>query len=138
MVFFRAADLKSALSLLAGMAGLNGVVLSEAAARLPGIGHLVERFDLPVARLQAFNLTLSAQMALLLAVVWLLPNSQEWMHRYRTALAWRPRASWLEQRWPAVAWRPKAGLGFAVGALGFFTLAIALSVAPTEFLYFQF
>ena len=139
MVFFRASDLRSAFSVLAGMAGLNGVVLSDALVRLPGLAQLAQDFDLPVvSRLSAFSLTLSLQIALLLAFVWILPNTQEWMHHYRTALAWRPRESWLEQRLSFVAWRPAVAVGFVLGTLGFFTLAIALSAAPTEFLYFQF
>ena len=138
MVFFRAADLRSAFAVLAGMVGVNGVVLSEAAARLPGMADLIARFGLTVGPVQSFGLTLSLQIALLLAFVWVLPNTQEWMHRYRTALAWRPRESWLEQRLPFIAWRPGIAVGFAVGALGFFTLALALSAAPSEFLYFQF
>ncbi|MFZ3118470.1 MAG: MBOAT family O-acyltransferase [Variovorax sp.] len=138
MVFFRAADLRSALAVLSGMVGANGVVLSESVARLPGVIRLIERFDVPVGPVQSFGLTLSLQIALLLAFVWVLPNTQEWLHRYRTALAWRPRESWLEQRLPFIAWRPGVATGVAIGALGFFALAIALSAAPSEFLYFQF
>jgi len=99
---------------------------------------LAQWTGLPVGPLTSFSVTLSAQIAGFLAFVWILPNTQEWMQRYRTALAWRPRESWLEHRLPFTAWRPAPVLGVAVGVLAFFTLALAMSAAPTEFLYFQF
>ncbi len=70
-----------------------------------------------------------------------MPNTQLWMRHYRTALDAKPASSWLERlgSWlPLATWRPTLVCGAAVGIVGFFALARALSVAPSEFLYFQF
>ncbi len=113
MVFFRAPDVPTALAMLGGMAGFS---------------ELSTDFD------KSDFLTL----ALLLAFVWLMPNIQQWMAHFRTALDARPRAHWLLQWLPAAGWSPSPVIGMALGVLGFFALAVAFSVAPTEFLYFQF
>jgi D-alanyl-lipoteichoic acid acyltransferase DltB (MBOAT superfamily) len=113
MVFFRAADLTSALSILAGMAGL-----SEVSTKLDKSDFLA--------------------IAALLAFVWTMPNIGQWMHHFRTALNFRPKENWIEQWFPFTTWRPSPALGAALGMLGFFALASAFSAAPTEFLYFQF
>ncbi|MFC3609261.1 MBOAT family O-acyltransferase [Stutzerimonas tarimensis] len=115
MVFFRAADVPAALAILSGMLGLSP-----------------DPADLTRADGSSFLM-----IALLLAFVWTLPNLQQWMKAYDTALHARPRPHWL-QRLPALHWRPTPALGAVVGVLGFFALALAFSVAPTEFLYFQF
>jgi alginate O-acetyltransferase complex protein AlgI len=77
-------------------------------------------------------------IVLLLAFVWLMPNVQQWMARFRTALDAQPRESWLLRWFPVAFWSPSPVIGVAIGVLGFFALAVAFSVAPTEFLYFQF
>lgn len=130
MVFFRATDVPAALAMLSGMAGLNGVGASSllhslAVSSLGQLPGLILRSD-------------ATLITALLLFVWTLPNTQQWMRHYRTALNWRPRASWLEQRTSLLLWRPVPAFGAAVGVLGFFALARALSAAPTEFLYFQF
>ncbi len=132
MVFFRAADVPAALSVLAGMTGLSNTV------------PVVDAFIAPMV-----NLTLLQSLgqiarsdftpiALLMVFVWSLPNTQQWMRHYRTALNWRPREHWLEKSLSVITWRPAPAIGIAVGVLGFFALARAFSAAPTEFLYFQF
>lgn len=127
MVFFRAADLSTALTMLAGMLGLHGFIAEPALIQQPGFRSLGQfaRNDAPL-------------IMALLAVVWTLPNSLQWMQRYRTALNWRPQETWMVQRFPLFAWRPAPVIGVAVGVLGFFALAQAFSAAPSEFLYFQF
>ena len=113
MVFFRAANLSAALAMLGGMIGLS---------------ELTTKFD------KSDFLTL----AMLLAFVWLMPNVQQWMGRFRTALDTRNRENWLLLWLPFASWGPSPVLGVVIGVLGFFALAVAFSVAPTEFLYFQF
>ena len=39
---------------------------------------------------------------------------------------------------PLATWRPTVACGAVIGVVGFVALARALSVAPSEFLYFQF
>ncbi len=113
MVFFRASSMSAALALLSGMVGLS---------------ELTTRFD------KSDYLTL----AFLLAFVWLMPNVQQWMAQFRTALTAQPHESMLLRWFPAARWSPTPVMGVALGGLGFFALAVAFSVAPSEFLYFQF
>ena len=138
MVFFRAADVPTALRILSGMGGLNGLAVDPVSAELPVVSFLIGSFGIPVQPLEVFSTNLTALIGVLMAFVWTLPNTQEWMQQYRTALNWRPRQSWLERRLPFITWRPVPALGVAVGIVGFFALAMAMSAAPTEFLYFQF
>ena len=138
MVFFRSADLRSALALLAGMAGTNGIVVDSDMASIAFVSSMTQHFGLPVAPLDFFTPRLALQIALLLVFVWSLPNTQEWMHNYRTALNWRPQGGWMGRYFPSLAWRPSPALGAVMGIGGFFALALATSAAPTEFLYFQF
>lgn len=113
MVFFRAANVSAALAMLSGMAGLS---------------DLSTKFD------KSDFLTIAA----LLAFVWTMPNIQQWMAHLRTALNARPQPHWFERYMPRLLWHPSPAMGVAVGVAGFFALALAFSVAPTEFLYFQF
>ncbi|TWI57436.1 D-alanyl-lipoteichoic acid acyltransferase DltB (MBOAT superfamily) [Pseudomonas duriflava] len=118
MVFFRASTLSAALTMLSGMVGVG----STAA-------------DLELRRDDAVTFL---KIGLLLAFVWTLPNIQQWMSHVRTALNARPQEHWIMRWFPGMTWHPSPTMGVALGVLGFFALACAFSVAPTEFLYFQF
>ncbi|MCQ4309036.1 MBOAT family protein [Pseudomonas stutzeri] len=113
MVFFRAESVSAAMAILSGMVGLS---------------ELSTKFD------KSDYLT----VALLLAFVWLMPNVQQWMARFRIALNAQPSESLLLRWLPITSWNPTPVIGVAIGVLGFLALAVAFSVAPTEFLYFQF
>ena len=113
MVFFRASDVPTAMAIFAGMLGLSPT--STAMGRSDFV-----------------------YIAALLVFVWGMPNVQQWMGHFRTALNFQAQPHWTERLLPVSAWRPTAIHGMAVGVLGFFALAIAFSMAPTEFLYFQF
>jgi hypothetical protein len=137
MVFFRSADVPTALRRVAGMAGFNGysfadpVLLALENGYGPSGPTLLQR----LRHLARADLT---PILVLLVFVWTLPNTQQWMRRYPTALDWRPRAHWLERWLPATSWRPVRAIGVGIGVFSFFALARAFSAAPTEFLYFQF
>ncbi len=104
--FFRAASTGSALHLLAGMAGLHG------------FGDALPRAVL-------------LQLALLLAIVWAAPNTQQIMTRYEPALGRAIANPNLRLIWtPSPKWALVAG---AVAAAGVLALG-----GTTEFLYFQF
>jgi hypothetical protein len=137
-VFFRASDVPAGLNILSGMLGLQGLQLPMSLASLPVLSQLASLLNLDIAQPAFFRPTTAALIAFLLAIVWIMPNTQQWMRHYRTALAWRPRASWLEGWVPAILWRPAPIYGIVMGVVGFYALARALSSAPTEFLYFQF
>lgn len=133
MVFFRATDVPAALSMLAGMTGLS----DPAAVVDASIGPVTS--DLALLQwLGQITRSDFTRIGLLMVFVWTLPNTQQWMRHYRTALNWRPRAHWLEKPLSFMTWRPVPAIGIAVGVFSFFALARAFSAAPTEFLYFQF
>ena len=113
MVFFRADSVTAAMAILSGMAGLS---------------ELSTKFD------KSDFLTI----AVLLAFVWTMPNVQQWMARFQTALDTPRQENWLLRWFPVAAWSPTPVIGLGIGVLAFFALAVAFSVAPTEFLYFQF
>lgn len=116
MVFFRAADVHSAMNVVSGMAGLNGVR--------------------PPTGVACY---LAAMIAVFLVVVWAFPNVYEWLGAYPTALDVRApdpsstrRLAWL------VVWQPRVATGLILGVIGAVTLLRTLSGAPTEFIYSQF
>jgi hypothetical protein len=138
LVFFRADNVPAALNLLTGMLGGHGLVVPERLMSLPGMSAIGDALGLPVATLEHFGLWQMLWIAGLLVIVWALPNSQQLMRNYRTALAAQAKQSWMQTALPILVWRPTAAIGFAVGWLGFFLVIRAISAAPTEFLYFQF
>ncbi|MDP9096695.1 MAG: MBOAT family protein [Pseudomonadota bacterium] len=104
--FFRAASTGAAFELLGGMIGLHG-----AGARPPN--------------------AVFGQVAVLFAIVWFAPNTQQIMTRYEPALG---RA--IANPYGRLRWRPATGWALAAGALG--GLGIMALGGTTEFLYFQF
>lgn len=114
-VFFRAPSLHAALQMLSGMAGLNG---GFEAWPTPGAETLRVTRDL-------------AWLAMLYAVVWCLPNTQQIMAQYEPALG-------RIQPGPMPWFRWQLNLPWAI-ACGFGALAAFLAIGGTgEFLYFQF
>ena len=113
-VFFRAPDFDSAARVLSAMAGI---------ADAP---------DLPPAQLPKLELSTLGGLAAALAACWMLPNTQQFMGRFRPALdATRldgPRRWWQ--------WRPDA-----VCAVGLLILAVLIGLQfekVSEFIYYQF
>jgi alginate O-acetyltransferase complex protein AlgI len=138
LVFFRADDIPTAINLLSGMAGFNGVAAHPTLLQLPGVGKITEILGIPVSTAPYFTLRRVFPIIVCLAIVWTLPNTQQWLGHYRTALGYKATQSWLQRLLPDSAWRPTAPFGMVVGVFGVFALIRALSSAPTEFLYFQF
>jgi D-alanyl-lipoteichoic acid acyltransferase DltB (MBOAT superfamily) len=141
LVVFRAPDLATAGRVLAGMAGLNGVDMDYTLLAIRGVHTLTRLLGIPVLDVPRLDLSQVLVVVLLLAAVWMLPNAMQWMRLTRTALMAQPPAPhWTQLRWPgsAFTWRPRVAVGAALGVAGFIAVAQALSVAPTEFLYFQF
>jgi alginate O-acetyltransferase complex protein AlgI len=104
-VFFRASSVRSAVDVLESLAGLHGGVVS---------GDLRP-------------LVTTVRLALLYAIVWWLPNTQEWLGL---------QASNAPAIRPSVRWRISPGYALAVGAV--FALALVSSNTAATFLYFQF
>jgi len=137
-VFFRSPDLPTALGLLKGMVGINGVELPAAlVARLGFIQPMLESLgvDSYLGGTTRFVMTY-AWVAAAAFIAFAMPNTQEIMRRFDPALE-DPRATMA----PSLAldrltWSPRLGWSMAIGLLlGAGLLSLS---RPTEFLYFQF
>jgi alginate O-acetyltransferase complex protein AlgI len=132
-VFFRAASLDAALTMLRGMVGLNGVVLPDAVGQRLG-SHIDTLAGLGVVFGGGGGREFVATwlwIACLLPVVFFAPNTQQIMARVEPALG-KVQAS----RWPVLTWAPTRAWAWAMAlvlACGLLSLT-----RPSEFLYFQF
>jgi len=142
-VFFRAPSFAGAFNLLAGMAGLHGVVIPSGLefAVTPVRGFL-DMLGVRFANTSGSTLlTTYAWVTVLLAIAFLFPNSQQILARVNPVLEYsaRPaagsaaiaaeRGSWWE-------WRPSPLWAFAIGCAAF--IAIISITRVSEFLYWQF
>jgi D-alanyl-lipoteichoic acid acyltransferase DltB (MBOAT superfamily) len=122
LVFFRAADVPTALALLAGMIGLHPLDIVHAAT------------DPELMRIAADAGTALVWIVVLGAIVLTCPNTQELMWRHWFSSDPRPQG---ERLWPLwLTWRPTLGWS-VVGAI---LLAAALGSITSQggFLYYQF
>jgi D-alanyl-lipoteichoic acid acyltransferase DltB (MBOAT superfamily) len=133
-VFFRAADVPSAMQIVGGMTGFNGVALPQAFAdRLPWLTQLGGPIQLQFY-LGGGGRFVELWMWVVFAasIAFFAPNTQEIMRRVRPAL---PSEN-FDAPWIALVWKPRVvwaiGIG-VLGAIGFLSLS-----NPSEFLYFQF
>jgi len=134
-VFFRSPDMDSAMTLLAGMAGLNGIVLPHTyLGYLGALGPAALEWGI---RFEEAYLFLGLRQILwvlgLLAVVWFLPNTLQWA-------AYRPPPGTPTPRalnWTSVLrWRPTPAWALTLSAVSILCL-LYMSRGGT-FLYFQF
>jgi alginate O-acetyltransferase complex protein AlgI len=132
-VLFRAPDFSTATSVLAGMAGLHGVSLPSAVAvHYPSAASFLARAGVQFTLGGGAEfIRMYAWIMALLALVFLAPNTQEIMGRFRPGLDAAPRVvpGWMQ-------WQPTAGwaIGCAIIAgCGFLSLH-----RLSEFLYYQF
>jgi len=130
-VFFAAPDLGAALAVLAGMAGLNGILQPGTAtllsAALQGGPGAVVAITGGMALLTGILSLLILGGALL--VIFLAPNTQEIVDGRTAAPEEAPR-------WPILRFRPHAISACTAAAA--FLLALALMADVKEFVYFQF
>ena len=134
-VFFRATDLPKALWILKGMAGGFGIGLPDAFGyQLGALKPLLEQWGVTfyLGGGSRFIQTWS-WVACAAAIAFLMPNTQELMHRFAPALDWAADA---RARKRVIAWQPNMRWAAAIGVLTVFSL-LSLN-RPTEFLYFQF
>jgi alginate O-acetyltransferase complex protein AlgI len=99
-VFFRAANINTALALLQGMIGRNGLSLGEDLAGLfgflPGVRFdgFMPHIDIKIEVLEDINQPSSIQAikltALLLLLAWFMPNTQQWLSRHYKPLPPNP------------------------------------------------
>lgn len=146
LVFFRSQDVPSALRLLGDMVGAHGLFVpyrSLADSTLAqAVATMFHTRALPFPTLDLFTANLAEFLTLLFSIVWLLPNTQQWLRAYDTGLGSVRGPVWLQRMFPVTGfileWQPTLIYATLVGALGFLAVTRALSAAPAEFLYFKF
>jgi D-alanyl-lipoteichoic acid acyltransferase DltB (MBOAT superfamily) len=85
--FFRGESWQGSLAILEGMAGLNGIVLPpRIMADLGGLSTMLEGLGLSAGKLRFLDISAFGWLAALLAVVWLAPNTQQWLDDHDPAL----------------------------------------------------
>jgi alginate O-acetyltransferase complex protein AlgI len=133
---FRATGLEATGAMLKGMSGMSGVLLPEPyRGTLNRVGSLGDRLSEQGVEFGRFPIPLRpavVDLALALVIVWLLPNTQQIMGRYRPAFQVSRRA--LGRRW----WQWRLGSGYAVAIATLGVIALLHLTMVTEFLYFQF
>jgi alginate O-acetyltransferase complex protein AlgI len=133
-VFFRATNFEDAVSILRGMAGMNGVALPAALAAHAGPAFRTAMEQLGVTFQLGGGSHFVFQylwIGVLLPLVMLAPNTQEILGRFQPALNYRGGESVTRLAWrPAPAWAVATAI---VTACGLLTLTRA-----SEFLYWQF
>lgn len=123
-VFFRSQTLGDAWKVLAGMAGLGGVMLPQRLADLwPALTSTGIEFGYWIERISGTSYTMPWIVIALIAVV-MLPNSNQ-------LCVERGRARRLAERWGSL-WA--TGLGLLAGG----ALLVSWSSTYTEFIYFNF
>ncbi|MNS01985.1 Peptidoglycan O-acetyltransferase [compost metagenome] len=132
-VFFRAANVPTALAMLKGMAGLNGGILPERlAGHLGALEPVLASVGLVANGQILIGLNVYVWLLVLLAVAVIAPNTQELIARLTPQAEPKPAVS------PLLKALPVWGLGILAGMLFFIVVRNILVVAPSEFLYFNF
>jgi len=121
---FRAADFATATRMVSGMAGFNGISLTNGIAQY--LGRPAEGlFSLSHIPPVPFLFWCSAG----LLIVWGMPNTQEWMVRAK------PAWDIVEGR-PRLMWKPAPSIAVALGVM--LTMSLVELTRASRFLYFQF
>ena len=127
---FRAANYDATLAMLGGMVGINGVslpqILEPYLASLLGNSLSFSGF-VPITRLETIEII--AWLPLGLAIVWLFPNTQQWLSNYAPAGDVVISQSRL-------AWHPSRTFAVIIGML--FAVSVLVFKKNNPFLYFQF
>lgn len=137
-VLFRAESLAAAKEIYRGMAGLNGVILwpnyHTALNKFGGLGDRLASWGWQFGGMDYFNKTQGALLILLMAVVWLAPNTDQIMRRYRPSLPNPIKKRFAIRR---LEWRPTVIWSGVAAVITIISLSGYLNNV-TEFLYFQF
>jgi D-alanyl-lipoteichoic acid acyltransferase DltB (MBOAT superfamily) len=133
-VLFRAESVPAALNMLSGMAGLNGFTLPDVwLAKWGAFGQWLAQQGVTFDDTRGLVRTgLVNWIVILLAIVWLAPNSQQIMARARPALAALNEAPCRS----GLQWRPSPWLALPAAILA--VVCVVNLHKQSEFLYFQF
>lgn len=129
-VFFRASDMQSAMNIIHGMSGANGILLPESWYNLFG--------NISYARygVSDFNvITKLDDILAILILVWAFPNTQQIMINFKPAFE-TFRGEINRHYMHLLEWKPAPIWAFSIAVLA--TLSIINLSRISEFLYFQF
>jgi D-alanyl-lipoteichoic acid acyltransferase DltB (MBOAT superfamily) len=134
-VFFRAASVDAAWSMLQGMAGLNGVTVPAVfAERLAAFQPVLTALGVHFGTLPYFaGEEQIAWIAALFAIAFFAPNSNQFMGYAALGYA-RGLEAWRSGAW--LRWSPTRGWAVATACILLYTLTQMSHIS--EFLYFQF
>ena len=136
-VFFRAESIPSAIAILKGMAGLNGVVLMEQwLPKLGGLGNFLSSLGVNFGHPFYYSTfpEIKYVLVVLIAVVWFMPNAHDIMAKYEPALVPSGVVRPARRAW----WNWNPGLPWALLGGAVFAYTLANITKLSEFLYFQF
>jgi D-alanyl-lipoteichoic acid acyltransferase DltB (MBOAT superfamily) len=137
MVFFRSATMTSAVDLVRGMIGLNGVGLPR--SLLDQLGPLAERLRAAGVAAESWSVLDFAKTAIwisaLMFVALACPNTLQILARYEPALGVTSQSAKLSAA-SIIEW--DASLPWAIAVSTVAAIAIISMGAPSEFLYWQF
>ncbi len=135
-VFFRAESLDSAVYVLKGMAGMNGLVLPYRWLEKWGpVGEWLAAHGVPFQNLPTFGGGGQVNFLIIaFIVVWALPNTQQVLSGYRPALNVPDSGPVLAHHW----WRWRPTPRWLAGGIVIGVWAILSISELSEFIYFQF
>jgi len=135
MVFFRAPTITSAVDIISGLVGHNGVALPQALYdHLGPLANYLHRAGVGSLGAELWgNQTVWLLISLLIALA--CPNTLQILARYEPALGVKPATGGLASR-QAIAWTPS--LPWAVGVSVVAAAGIFFLGGNSEFLYWQF
>jgi alginate O-acetyltransferase complex protein AlgI len=140
MIFFRASTLTSAIDLVKGIIGLNGVAVPQ--ALFDHLGPLTSTFHgigvIPAESWSSQDFGKTAiWIGFLMFVAFACPNTLQILARYEPALGVKPQPTkFLIGRIKILEWGPSLPWAIAVSAIA--GIAIVSIGGPSEFLYWQF
>lgn len=124
---FRATSLEAMMAIFRGMAGINGISLPEVLAPLAPM--LAQSVDFSGLQLGQGSENILPWIFAGLTIVWVLPNTQQWLANY--APAWEPVTSRAR-----IMWRPNGFFAVLTGLI--FAVSVLAFKKNSPFLYFQF
>jgi len=139
MVFFRAPTIKSAIDLVKGITGLNGVGLpQDLLARLGPLARVLHRIGVIGEAWNSHDFISAGKwICLLLFIALALPNTLRILDRYEPALGVKPGAAKLAiAKIRIFQWGPSLPWAIAMSAIA--AMAVVSLGGPSEFLYWQF
>jgi len=137
MVFFRSPTLTSAIDIVRGLIGLNGIALPQGLVDQPGPLHaLLRGLGIAATSWSVEDFTrLAIWIFVLMAVALFCPNTLQILSHYEPALGVKPQPA---ARGIGRLLKWDASLPWAIMVSGAAAIAIVFIRGPSEFLYWQF